>query len=232
MRKSLAVCVAISFALAALAAGSPRAAEKPLILDNLVITLGPTTYRIPHVEIEGASLPLSEMAQLFSGAEKDIDARLARLSARQIVMPSLTTESRSGSNVERATYRKLVLENVAGGRATIARGEGGEETIESPSGDVQRIFWGASVAKGVDLRQLAHVALSNRSDADEPLKPLVEEEVVELVALRGQARKSRGHDRADYACRRARPCADGAGRHSSSNGSRSSIPQSRKTTPR
>ncbi len=179
MHKSLAACVAISLALAALAAGSPHAAEKPLVLDNLVITLGSTTYRIPHVEIEGASLPLSELAQFFSGAEKDIDARLARLSARRIVMPSLTTESRSGSDIGRATYRKLVLENVVGGCAAIARGEGGEETIESEKGDVQRIFWGASLAKGVDLRQLAHLALSNRSDADEPLKPLVEEEVLD-----------------------------------------------------
>lgn len=141
MRKFLAIRAAISLSLAALAAGSPRAAEKPLAADNLVFTLGTTIYRIPHVEIEGASLPQAELAGLFFGAEKDIDARIARLSARRIVMPSLSTESRGGPNVERATYRNVVFENVAGGHAATARGDGGEETIEAPNGDIQRISW-------------------------------------------------------------------------------------------
>ncbi|MEF3366666.1 hypothetical protein V3H18_08985 [Methylocystis sp. 9N] len=173
MREFLALCVAIFLALAA------RAAETPLSLDNLVFTLGGTTYRAPRVDIEGASLPRAEMARLFAGSESEIDLRFARLSARRIVIPSLTAESRSETRVARATYRGLVFENVVSGRAAVARGEGGEETAESSNGGVQRVSWGASVSKGVDLRGLMHVALSGRGGADEPLKPLVEEETVE-----------------------------------------------------
>ena len=54
MRKSLAIGVVTSLSLMSFAAPSPGAGEKPLTLDNLVITLGATTYRIPHIEIEGA----------------------------------------------------------------------------------------------------------------------------------------------------------------------------------
>ena len=183
MRKSLAIGVVTSLSLMSFAAPSPGAGEKPLTLDNLVITLGATTYRIPHIEIEGASLPLTELAKLFLSGDADVAARLTRISARRIAVPAMASESRNESNIERAAYRKLLFENVVSGRAATVRGDGGEETIESTKGGVQRVSWGASVAKGVDLAELARLALSARGDANEPLKPLVEEEIVESSRL-------------------------------------------------
>ncbi|WP_051013489.1 hypothetical protein [Methylocystis sp. SC2] len=183
MRKSLAVGVATSLSLMSFAAPSPGAGEKPLTLDNLVITLGATTYRIPHIEIEGASLPLTELTTLFLSGDGNVAARLARISARRIAVPAMSSESRNESNIERAAYRKLLFENVVSGRAATVRGDGGEETIESTKGGVQRVSWGASVARGVDLAELARLALSARGEANEPLKPLIEEEIVESSRL-------------------------------------------------
>ncbi|MGZ9116428.1 MAG: hypothetical protein ACXW3V_05730, partial [Methylocystis sp.] len=183
MRKSLAIGVVTSLSLMSFAPPSPGAGEKPLTLDNLVITLGATTYRIPHIEIEGASLPAMELAALFLSGDGNVAARLARISARRIAVPSMSSESRKESNIERAVYRKLLFENVVSGRAATVRGDGGEETIESAKGGVQRVSWGASVAKGVDLAELARLALSARGEANEPLKPLVEEEIVESSRL-------------------------------------------------
>ena len=183
MRKSLAIGVVTSLSLMSFAAPSPGAGEKPLTLDNLVITLGATTYRIPHIEIEGASLPAMELAALFLSGDGNVAARLARISARRIAVPSMSSESRKDSNIERAAYRKLLFETVVSGRAATMRGDGGEETIESAKGGVQRVSWGASVAKGVDLAELARLALSTRGEANEPLKPLIEEEIVESSRL-------------------------------------------------
>jgi hypothetical protein len=95
----------------------------------------------------------------------------------------MSSESRNDSNIEHAAYRKLLFENVVSGRAATVRGDGGEETIESAKGGVQRVSWGASIAKGVDLAELARLALSARSEANAPLKPLVEEEIVESSRL-------------------------------------------------
>jgi hypothetical protein len=183
MRKFLAAGVVTSLALASFSAPSQSASEKPLAIDNVVFTLGATTYRIPHIEIEGANLPWAELATLLLSGDTNVAARLARISAKRIAVPAMSSESRNDSRVERAAYRKLLFENVVSGRAATVRADGGEETIESAKGGVQRISWSASEAKGVDLVELARIALSTGGAADAPLKPLVEEEVIQSSRL-------------------------------------------------
>ncbi len=182
MRRILVAGVAMSLSLASFAVPSRGAGENPLTLDNIVVTLGATTYRIPHMEIEGASLPLAELATLFLNGDANVAARLARVSARRIAVPAMSSESRNESRVERATYRKLMFENVVSGRAASVRADGGEATIESAKGGVQRLYWGVSTAKGVDLAGIARLG-ATRNEADAPLTPLVEEEVVDSTRL-------------------------------------------------
>ena len=182
MGRVIVAGVVTSLSLASFAFPSRGAGEKPLVLDNIAITLGATTYRIPHMEIEGASLPFAEMATLFPSGDSNLAARLARVSARRIVVPAMSSESRDRSRVARADYRKLVFENVTSGRAEIVRADGGEETIESTKGGVRRIQWGVSAAKGVDLAGIARLG-TTRNEADAPLTPLVDEEVVDSTRL-------------------------------------------------
>jgi len=182
MRRILVAGVAMSLSLASFAGPSRGAGENPLTLDNIVVTLGATTYRIPHMEIEGASLPLAELAALFLSGDANVAARLARVSARRIAVPAMSSESRNESRVIRAAYRKLLFENIVSGRAASVRADGGEEAIESANGAVQRIAWGVSAAKGVDLAGIARLG-ATRSEADAPLTPLVDEEVVDSTRL-------------------------------------------------
>lgn len=182
MRRILVAGAVTSLSLASFAAPSRGAGENPLTLDNIVVTLGATTYRIPHMEIEGASLPLAELAALFLSGDANVAARLARISARRIAVPEMFSESRNESRVERSTYRKLMFENVVSGRAASARADGGEATIESAKGAIQRIAWGVSAAKGVDLARIARLG-ATRSEADAPLTPLVDEEIVDSTRL-------------------------------------------------
>lgn len=160
-----------------------QAAEGDVVLDDLVFTLGASTYRIPHLELKGATLPPAELSALFTGDEKTIDARLARLSARSLTVPSLIVESRAGATVERSDYRDVVAQDVANGRIALARAAGAEQTVEKPEGGSGRYLWGASVAKGIDLRQFVHLALAAVPDPVEAIKPLIDEESVESLSF-------------------------------------------------
>lgn len=168
----------------------PRAAESSLSLDNLAFTLGATTYKIPHLELKGAAVSALDAAALFTGDAKTVEDRLARFAAKSVVIPSLSTERRSGDTVERATYRDLVAEGVAGGRIASLRAAGAEQTVERPAGELTRYVWGASHAKGVDLRQLTRVATAVRVDPQEALKPLIEEESVDSLSVTDKDERS------------------------------------------
>lgn len=176
---------------ASVASASPvtRAAEGDLSLDNLTFALGGVTYKIAHLELKGASLSALELAALFEGDEKAVDGRLARLSARSLVIPALTTERKVGDTTERAVYRDIVAEGIAAGRVAALRAGGAEQTVEKTGGAAQRYLWGASLAKGIDLRQLAHLALAARLDGQEAMKPLIEEESVETLTIEDKAEK-------------------------------------------
>lgn len=172
----------IAGAAALFAAFAAPAAESAIALDNLTFSLGATTYRIPRLELSGSTLTAAELADLFKGDEKTVDGRLARLSAKSLVIPSVSSETASAGVTERRQYRDVRAEDIRAGRIGALRTAGLERTVEkSNGGSVER--WGATLAKGVDLRQLVHIALAVRADPQEALKPLVEEESVESVAF-------------------------------------------------
>lgn len=159
------------------------AADGGLALDNLTFTLGATTYKIPHLEVEGANLAAADLTALFSGDEKTVDGRLARLTAKRLTIPSLTTERRVGDAIERTAYRDVSAKDVVGGRIAEMRAGMVEQTLEKPDGAGQSFLWSGGVLKGVDLRQIAHVILATRVDSREALKPLIDEESVETLTM-------------------------------------------------
>ncbi|PPD44647.1 MAG: hypothetical protein CTY15_06810 [Methylocystis sp.] len=183
----------IILALALMAGAAPRAvlraADGDVSADNLVLTMGETTYRIPHIELKGATLSAAELASLFSGDEQAIDARLARLSAKSLLIPSMTTESRTGGGITRSAYQSVTAEGLVAGRIATARTAASEETVEKADGASERYHWGASVSKGIDLRQLVHLALAARADPAEALKPVIDEESVESLTLEDKREK-------------------------------------------
>ncbi len=156
-------------------------------LDNVTLTLAGATYHMPRLELEGASLSSGEFADLFKGGDAEIDVRLARLSARRMIIPTLTTERRSGEGTARAVYRDVTAENVVAGRIGLLRVGGLEQTVEKAGAASRRYLWGGSVSKGVDLRQFAHLALARRADSGETAKPLIDEESVDSLVARDTA---------------------------------------------
>jgi len=166
------------------------APEGSVSLDNLTFTLGATTYRIPHLEAEGANLASADLTALFSGDEKTIDGRLARLSAKRLTIPSLTTERRVGDAVERTAYRDVSAKDMVAGRIAEMRAGMVEQVLEKADGAGQVFLWSGGLLKGVDLRQIAHVILATRLDRQEALKPLIDEESVETLAITDRSGRS------------------------------------------
>jgi hypothetical protein len=174
-------------ALAPLAAS--RAGTSKIILDDLTFALGSTTYRIPHFELEGASLSAVDLAGLFKGDEKAVDGKLARFSAKSLRIPALTSETNAGGLVERSAYRDIEAADIVAGKVAVLRAAGAEQTVEKPAGGSLRYLWGPSLAKGMDLRQLAHLALATGLDPQEAAKPLVDEESVESLRIEDKAER-------------------------------------------
>lgn len=172
--------ICVIFPLVAFAGRAAAAA-----LDNLTLVVGATTYRIPHVMIEGGDP--ATLAGVFQSDAAGIETRLARLSARRIVIPELLTETRAGETVERALYRDLVLDDVVDGRVGVARATSAEQSIEAVSGRESHLIWRGLAFRGVDLRQLAHVAAASAPEPAAPLKPLLEEETIDSVAYESQS---------------------------------------------
>lgn len=87
-------------------------------LDNVEFVFGPITFQAKRIEFSGVSPSRAEIAALFSkGAGGPVADRLARINAKQIVIPELRTTQTIGSETTTTTYRNILLKDVVQGRA-------------------------------------------------------------------------------------------------------------------
>lgn len=183
IREGIKVCrlramIFMVFPLLAVAGPAPAAAADAT-LDNLTLAVGATTYRIPRLTLEGGDP--QAIAGVFRSGDAGIDARLAGLSAKRIVIPELFTETRVGDLVERARYRDVILTDVVDGRIAVAHATAAEQTIVQPGGRAARLDWRGLSFRGVDLRQLAHVVAPGAASSGEPPQLLLAEETIDSV---------------------------------------------------
>jgi hypothetical protein len=175
------ILAALAAFVAALAA---RAQTAPS--EGLVVEIGAMVYRVPRLSIEGGTLTLADLAKLADPGDKTpLDARLARVSAKRIVVPEIRGESKAGARETRLLYRDVVLEDVANGRVGALRAASLEQSVK-PTGDkgaggaVEARYVNLS-AKGVDARQLAHVLSAARENDKEEARTIEEEATIESV---------------------------------------------------
>ena len=176
----LRAVICVIFPLVAFAGPAAAAA-----LDNLSLVIGATTYRIPHLTIEGGDPAM--LTGVFQSDAAGIEMRLAGLSASRIVIPELLTETRVGENVERALYRDLILADVVNGRVGVAQAASAEQSVETSSGRESHLLWRGLAFRGVDLRQFAHLAAASAPEPAAPPKPLLDEETIDSVAYESQS---------------------------------------------
>jgi hypothetical protein len=176
----LLAAIVLVFPIVALAVRAPAAAQAAA-LENLELSLGATTYRIPRLTLEGGDP--SAVAGVFQTGGAAQDARLKGLSAKRIVIPELFTETRAGTLVERARYRDLILTDVAAGHIAVAHATAAEQTLAQADGREARFDWRGLSFRGIDLRQLAHVvAPAATATTAEPARTVLDEEMIDSVS--------------------------------------------------
>ena len=163
--------------------------------DDIVVTSGPSTIRIKHIEIAGSSLSSADVAALFDaknpGAEnpgakdpKVLEARLRKLDAASIVIPEITVDSINGTKETHVAQKQVLLAGVRSGRA--ATGSAGTATMAFKNGTTDaELSIGAATFKGLDLAQIAHLAAGPRSDDAEALRPICDEIAIQAVTIGG-----------------------------------------------
>ncbi|HEY8565381.1 MAG TPA: hypothetical protein VIL65_07770 [Beijerinckiaceae bacterium] len=95
-------------------------------LENVTFSFGPATYRIPRLEVMGASLSRADLLALFDkNASGQLPARLAGLNIKRAATPELVIEQDVGGGKQIATYRNVVMADIVQGRVGSATSEGG-----------------------------------------------------------------------------------------------------------
>ncbi len=172
------ILIALAVVVAALAARADTVAPP----EGLVLEIGSMVVSIPRLTVEGGTLNGAELARLADPKDKTpLDERLARVTAKRIVIPEIRGESNAGERVTRIIYKDVVLEDVANGRVGALRAASLEQSAKGAGAAVEAHYTKLS-AKGVDPRQLAHVLAVARGDKEEA-KTIEEEAAIESVSL-------------------------------------------------
>lgn len=132
---SLARARAVAAALALLAAGHVQPwlhgsayaqAAADVTVTDLRFAVGPLVYRVPRAEFRGTTLSRAELEAILSGSSSmPVAARIASLTAREVVIPEVVAELAAPGGGQVTTYRDVVFRDVSGGRVgSVVAGSG------------------------------------------------------------------------------------------------------------
>ena len=167
------------------------AAPGSVSADNVVVTSGPTTYRIKHIEMAGTSLSNGDLAALLDATTPgSLEVRLRRFKAAAIVIPEVAADDPTAGSERHGLVKQILLANVSAGKA--AAGSAAETTFAIKDGqEAINGRTGAIEAAGLDLAQVAHVLSTTRVDDNEPILPLYDTLVVNALDVANVTRNSR-----------------------------------------
>ena len=137
-------------------------------LDNVSFTFGSTTYEAKRIEFTGVSSSRADIEALFSSTSTEpMEARLKRISVKQITIPEARVKQTVGQEVQTTTYRNTTLTDVAQGRIASA-------VIEATGAETKRAKGSLLVGNGraamseLDLAALARVYEAKADGASAP----------------------------------------------------------------
>lgn len=153
--------------------------------DDIVVTNGPATIRIRHIEVAGSSLSHDDLTALFAIKDpKALEARLRTLDAASIVIPEIDGTSSDGATDVHFTQKDVLLANVKSGRAATGSAAAATLTVKDDK-TASTITTGATTFKGLDLAQIVHLSTGPRVDDDEAPRPICDEIEIQTVTTGG-----------------------------------------------
>lgn len=156
-----------------------------IALENVVLELGLSTYRLPRIEFAGTSLGRAELLSLFDGkASEPLAARLARLTARQVSAPEIIVEQQIGPERQTIRYRNVAATGLVQGRvASIVAETAALETKGGRAGAVAGTLGRLTIAD-LDLGEAMRVYAERRNGPPGELARIYGAFTLENVDLR------------------------------------------------
>jgi hypothetical protein len=161
---------------AALAAGA-------VTLNDVTLDFGGASYAIPTLTVTGLNLSQGELTALFSSnAAEPLSARLARLSAQEATIPTLTVTQRVGPETRTTTYRDVTLRDIVNGRVAAVTSAGASVAIAGrPEGPVSGTL-GKMTLAAFDAPQAARL-YEVKADAPASMARIYEAFALEDLAI-------------------------------------------------
>ncbi|CAA9344739.1 MAG: hypothetical protein AVDCRST_MAG90-2116, partial [uncultured Microvirga sp.] len=142
-----------------------------VVLESVVLELGPTTYRLPRIEFTGADLSRADLAGLFDKtAAEPLPSRLARLSAQRIAIPELVVEQQIGTERQTTRYSNVTGTDLNQGRIRAILAEAGALETKGGRGNAVSGTLGRIAMSDLDLAQAARVYIERSEEAPGDLK--------------------------------------------------------------
>jgi len=168
----------------AAAGGAAMAGSGTISAENLAYVVGPTTYRLARISVEGSTLTPAVINRIFDSTEQALSKdRFAPLTASRIVIPEISGETETTGLKQKFVYRDVVFENVTSGRIGKARAASFEQTADIVGRGRVESRYGSINARNVDLVQLAHIYSESSSADKEPIKTVQDEISLENIAV-------------------------------------------------
>ncbi len=138
-------------------------------LENVRLTLGPSTYTAPRIAFSGLASTAAEIQGLFDGASGEpLGARLAKISAQRVAIPELFVDEQLGPVRQRTVYRNLIAQDVERGRIRLATAEGASTDVTGPTSR-GTITHGRMSAEDTDLAVMTRLYTEKAGPQPAPL---------------------------------------------------------------
>ncbi len=127
-------------------------------LEGVTFDLGFAKYRVPRLELTGASLNRDELLKIFDASEGGpLAPRLKRLSAKRLAAPEVVVEQQIGAERQVTRYRDVELRDVVEGRVSSMTAAGATIEITSPKGGSVSGMVGRLAISGLDMAEAARI---------------------------------------------------------------------------
>ena len=157
---------------------------------NVVITSGPTTYRIKRVDLTGTMLSDADVAGLLdTKATGPLPDRLKKLSAAAIVVPEILADDSTTGSERHWVVKQVLLANVVAGKVANGSAAGMTFALKDGNGAVNGAL-GSITTAGLDVAQIAHVFGTIRTDEAEPILPLYDMVNIDTIKITNVTRNA------------------------------------------
>ena len=162
---------------------APKATSSNASADDVIITDGPTTYRIKHIDLVETPLSNADLAAMLDpNSAESVETRLRKLTAASITIPELMADSTVGATEQHWAQKQILLASVVKGRAAV--GSVGSSDLAVKNGDgASNIEIGSLQLVGIDMGQVAHVYAAGRADDGEKLLPVFDSIIANAIKV-------------------------------------------------